>query len=62
MRRNWFGVLLVAPALAVALAESYLKDKRRAPPCAASLAGQCGVDGLYVGVIAAAKAIDPSLA
>jgi malate dehydrogenase len=34
----------------VAMAESYLKDKKRVLPCAVFLEGQYGVDGLYVGV------------
>jgi malate dehydrogenase len=32
------------------MAEAYLKDKKRVLPCAAWLAGQYGVNGLYVGV------------
>ena len=32
------------------MAESYLRDKKRLLPCAAHLAGQYGVDDLYVGV------------
>jgi malate dehydrogenase len=45
------GSAFYAPASsAVAMAESYLKDKRRVLPCAAYLSGQYGVDGLYVGV------------
>ena len=32
------------------MAESYLKDKKRVLPCAAFLAGQYGVDGLFIGV------------
>src|SRR3546814_7787792 len=45
------GSAYYAPATsAVAMAESYLKDKRRLMPCAAYLEGQYGVDGLYVGV------------
>jgi len=40
-----------APASsAIAMAESYLKDKKRILPCAAYLNGQYGVKGLYVGV------------
>src|SRR6476620_2263477 len=35
---------------AVAMAESYLKDKKRLLPCAAYLSGQYGVKDLYVGV------------
>lgn len=45
------GSAFYAPASsAVAMAESYLKDKRRVLPCAAYLSGQYGVDDLYVGV------------
>jgi malate dehydrogenase len=35
---------------AIAMAESYLKDKRRVLPCAAYVDGAYGVKGLYVGV------------
>jgi malate dehydrogenase len=45
------GSAFYAPATSViAMAESYLKDKRRVLPCAAKLSGEYGVDGLYVGV------------
>jgi malate dehydrogenase len=45
------GSAYYAPATsAVAMAESYLKDKKRLLPCAAHLTGQYGVDDLYVGV------------
>jgi malate dehydrogenase len=45
------GSAFYAPAAsAVAMAESYLLDKKRVLPCAAHLNGQYGVDGLYVGV------------
>ena len=45
------GSAFYAPASsAIAMAESYLKDKRRVLPCAAKLSGQYGVDGLYIGV------------
>jgi malate dehydrogenase len=45
------GSAFYAPASsAVAMAESYLKDKKRVLPVAAFLEGQYGVDGLYVGV------------
>jgi len=37
-------------ASAVAMAESYLKDKKRVLPCAALLNGEYGVKDLYVGV------------
>ncbi len=40
-----------APASsAIAMAESYLRDKRRVLPCAAHLDGQYGIDGLFIGV------------
>ena len=35
---------------AIAMAESFLKDKKRVLPAAANLTGQYGVDNLYVGV------------
>ncbi|MFO1152133.1 MAG: malate dehydrogenase [Rhodospirillales bacterium] len=45
------GSAFYAPATsAVAMAESYLKDKRRLMPCAAWCNGQYGLNGLYVGV------------
>jgi malate dehydrogenase len=45
------GSAFYAPATsAIAMAESYLKDKKRVLPCAAQLTGQYGVDNLYVGV------------
>jgi malate dehydrogenase len=45
------GSAYYAPATAaIAMAESYLKDKRRVMPCAAYLTGQYGVNGLYIGV------------
>ncbi|ACK51427.1 malate dehydrogenase, NAD-dependent [Methylocella silvestris BL2] len=45
------GSAFYAPAAsAIAMAEAYLKDKRRVLPCAAQLSGQYGVDNLYVGV------------
>src|SRR5690606_19896268 len=45
------GSAFYAPAAsAVAMAESYLKDKKRVLPCAAHLTGQYGVRDLYVGV------------
>jgi malate dehydrogenase len=45
------GSAYYAPASsAVAMAESYLKDKMRVLPCAAYLNGEFGVKGLYVGV------------
>src|SRR5438128_8820554 len=45
------GSAFYAPATsAIAMAESFLKDKRRVLPCAAHLTGQYGVNDLYVGV------------
>jgi malate dehydrogenase len=45
------GSAYYAPAAsAIAMAESYLKDKKRVLPCAAHLDGQYGVRDLYVGV------------
>ncbi len=45
------GSAFYAPASsAVAMAESYLKDKKRIFPCAAWLQGEYGVKDLYVGV------------
>ena len=45
------GSAYYAPATAaIAMAEAYLKDKKRVLPCAAHLTGQYGVDDLYVGV------------
>ena len=45
------GSAFYAPAAAaVQMAESYLKDKKRALPCAAYLNGEYGVKDLYVGV------------
>ncbi|HEY1606739.1 MAG TPA: malate dehydrogenase [Allosphingosinicella sp.] len=45
------GSAYYAPATsAIAMAEAYLKDKKRVLPAAAHLSGQYGVDGLYVGV------------
>jgi len=45
------GSAYYAPATsAIAMAESYLKDKKRLLPCAAHLTGQYGVSGTYVGV------------
>ena len=45
------GSAFYAPAAsAVAMAESYLKDKKRVLPCAAYLSGQYGVKDMYVGV------------
>jgi malate dehydrogenase len=45
------GSAYYAPAAsAIAMAESYLKDKKRVVPCAASLKGEYGIKDLYVGV------------
>ena len=45
------GSAYYAPASsAIAMAESYLKDKKRLLPCAAHLTGQYGVKDTYVGV------------
>ena len=45
------GSAFYAPAAsAIAMAESYLRDKKRVIPCAAKLNGEYGVKGLYIGV------------
>src|ERR1700709_2508093 len=45
------GSAFYAPAsAAIAMAESYLRDKKRVLPCAAYLDGEYDVHGLYVGV------------
>jgi len=45
------GSAFYAPAAsAIAMAESYLKDKKRVLPCAAYLKGQFGVRDMFVGV------------
>jgi len=45
------GSAFYAPAAsAIAMAEAYLRDKKRVLPCAAHLDGQYGVKNLYVGV------------
>ena len=45
------GSAYYAPASsAIAMAESYLKDKKRVLPCAAYLSGEYGVRDMYVGV------------
>src|SRR6185312_10387545 len=45
------GSAFYAPAeSAMAMAKSYLRDKRRLLPCAANLNGQYGLNDLYVGV------------
>jgi len=45
------GSAFYAPAASgIAMAEAYLKDQKRVLPSAAYVAGEYGVDGLYVGV------------
>ncbi|MGF6228071.1 malate dehydrogenase [Inquilinus ginsengisoli] len=45
------GSAFYAPASsAIAMAESYLRDKKRVLPCAAYLSGQYGVSDFYIGV------------
>lgn len=45
------GSAFYAPAAsAIAMAESYLKDKKRVLPCAAHLSGEYGLSDTYVGV------------
>jgi malate dehydrogenase len=45
------GSAYYAPATsAIAMAEAFLKDKKRVMPCAANLTGEYGVNDLYVGV------------
>jgi malate dehydrogenase len=45
------GSAFYAPATsAIAMAESYLKDKKRVLPCAAYLNGEYGLKNIYVGV------------
>jgi malate dehydrogenase len=45
------GSAFYAPAnAAIAMAEAYLRDKKRVLPCSALLDGQYGVKGLFVGV------------
>jgi malate dehydrogenase len=45
------GSAYYAPAAsAIAMAEAYLKDKRRVLPCAALLNGEYGIKDLYIGV------------
>jgi malate dehydrogenase len=45
------GSAFYAPAAsAIAMAESYLRDKKRVLPCSALLDGQYGVSGMFVGV------------
>jgi malate dehydrogenase len=45
------GSAFYAPAAsAIAMAESYLQDKKRLIPCAAQLNGEYGVSGIYIGV------------
>ena len=45
------GSAFYAPAIsAIAMAESYLLDKKRVLPCAAQLNGEYGIKNLYIGV------------
>ena len=45
------GSAFIAPAeSAIAMAKSFLKDKKRVLACAAWVDGQYGIDGMYVGV------------
>ena len=45
------GSAYYAPAAsAISMAESYLRDKKRVLPCAASLKGEYGLNDIYVGV------------
>ncbi len=45
------GSAFYAPAAsAIAMADSYLKDKKRVLPCAAYLKGEYGIKGMFVGV------------
>jgi malate dehydrogenase len=45
------GSAYYAPAAsAIAMAESYLRDKKRVLPCAAGLNGEYGMKDIYVGV------------
>src|SRR6187455_3355211 len=58
------GSAFYAPAAsAIAMAESYLRDKKRVLPCAAYLNGEYGVKDMYVGVpvVIGAKAFDKSV-
>ncbi len=55
------GSAFYAPAAsAIAMAESYLKDKKRVLPCAAYLRGEYGVNAMYVGVpvVISAKGVE----
>jgi malate dehydrogenase len=55
------GSAFYAPAAsAIAMAESYLLDKKRVLPCATYLNGEYGVKGLYVGapVVIGAKGVE----
>jgi malate dehydrogenase len=55
------GSAFYAPASsAIAMAESYLKDKKRVLPCAAWLNGEYGVKDMYVGVpvVVGAKGVE----
>ena len=55
------GSALYAPAAsAIAMAESFLKDKKRVLPCAEYLNGEYGVKDMYVGVpvVIGSKVVD----
>jgi malate dehydrogenase len=55
------GSAFYAPAAsAVAMAESFLKDKKRVVPCAAHLNGEYGMKDIYVGVpvVVGAKGVE----
>ena len=55
------GSAFYAPASsAIAMAESYLRDKKRVLPCAAWLNGEYGINDLYVGVpvVVGAKGVE----
>ena len=55
------GSAYYAPAAsAIAMAESFLKDKKRVLPCAAYLNGEYGIKDLYVGVpvVSGAKGVE----
>jgi malate dehydrogenase len=55
------GSAFYAPAAsAIAMAESYLKDKKRVMPCAVSLKGEYGVRDRYIGVpaVVGAKGVE----
>ncbi|MGC3998394.1 MAG: malate dehydrogenase [Anaeromyxobacter sp.] len=58
------GSAFYAPAIsAIAMAEAYLKDKKRVLPCSALLEGEYGVQGVFVGVpvVIGAKGVEKVL-